>query len=470
MDPRSPPPTPATDDVLIGKNVGGSYVITRLLGEGGMGKVYEAKHLRLPRRAAVKVLQPDLAQAGDAFERFQREAEVASSLGSRHIVQVFDVGTLPQGAPFMLMEFLEGRDLATHLSEQGKLGPLEVLRWMEQAVAGVSAAHEKNVVHRDLKPANLFIAREVDGTEVLKVVDFGLSKVRGISRSLTGLNLVGTPAYMSPEQIRSSATADRRTDIYALGVILFELLTGRLPFEHDHVGVLMEQISSLPPPSVRAFAPELPAAIDQVISRALQKNPADRYQTCFEFWGEAKPALRQAGRLAHVGDEDDATGTGTQVSTPRAPRVAPATTLLPARPSATHRSRVPWIAMVLGVLAVAALVAVAAHLHAQRAAAPVESLVAPALAPRPAPAPAPSPAFTPAPPAAPRPAPATAEPAPAPPTPEPPRKKSRLRPSARTRAPTRACCRSDAPSGPRGVRCSWVILRGGLLRSARCGG
>src|SRR3569833_3314239 len=140
----------------------------------------------------------------------------------------------------MLMEFLEGQDLASYLEKNGPLTPMEILRLMEQAVVGVGAAHEHNVVHRDLKPANLFLAHEPDGEEVVKVVDFGLSKLRGISRSLTGTNPLGTPAYMSPEQIRSSATADKRTDVYALGVTLFELLTGRLPFEHENISVLRD--------------------------------------------------------------------------------------------------------------------------------------------------------------------------------------------------------------------------------------
>jgi serine/threonine protein kinase len=387
MNETSPPPMPAPDDFLIGQTVGGSYVITRLLGEGGMGKVYEAKHLRLPRLAAVKVLQPDLAKAGDAFERFQREAEVASGLGSRHIVTVFDFGTLPNGAPYMLMEFLQGKDLATLLFEKGKLAPIEVLRWLEQAVAGVSAAHEQNVIHRDLKPANLFIARDGDGTQVLKVVDFGLSKVRGISRSLTGLNVVGTPAYMSPEQIRSSATADKRADVYALGVILFELLTGRMPFEHDHVGVLMEQISSQPPPSLRAFAPELTEGLDRVVARALQKKPEDRYQTCFEFWSEAKRALREAAALGDEAEEGEATGQGVTDQPARRLRPVPATAISSPKTQthAPRRTRLIAIVSVAGVVLLAILFGVALHLRAPAAPIPVESVSVPVPAPVPAP-------------------------------------------------------------------------------------
>ena len=280
------------EDPLIGALVSGTYRVVRRIGEGGMGRVYEAQHLRLPKRAAVKVLHPDWATVGEAFERFQREAVVSSSIGSRHIVQVHDLGQLDDGSPYMLMEFLQGEDLATVLERRKRLPPGEVLTLMEQACAGVHAAHQKGVIHRDLKPANLFIAHQEGGEQVLKVLDFGLSKVRGARRSsLTGAQVLGTPAYMSPEQIRSSAEVDGRTDVYALGATLFELLTGELPFDDPNVSVLMDKILGEPPRRARELMPALADAIDELMVRALAKDPAERFQDVDAFWAEAKAAL-----------------------------------------------------------------------------------------------------------------------------------------------------------------------------------
>jgi eukaryotic-like serine/threonine-protein kinase len=256
-----------------------------------MGKVYAARHLRLPRRAAVKVLQPEFAGHPEVLRRFQREAEIASALGNRHIVQVFDVGELPGGAPFILMELLEGKDLSLHLAEQGRLDPTEVIALLDQAAAGLTAAHAGNVVHRDIKPANLFLAREAGGGEVLKILDFGLSKVRGASLALTGANAVGTPAYMSPEQLRASDEVDHRTDVYALGVTLFELLTGERPFDDPSVTRLCEHIITDPPPPASSRRQALTSAVDAVIARALTKDANARYPTVAAFWSEARQAL-----------------------------------------------------------------------------------------------------------------------------------------------------------------------------------
>ncbi|MBS2026885.1 MAG: serine/threonine protein kinase [Deltaproteobacteria bacterium] len=280
------------EDPLIGAIVSGTYKVVRRLGEGGMGRVYEAEHLRLPKRAAVKVLHPDWATVGEAFERFQREAVISSSIGSRHIVQVHDLGQLDDGSPYMLMEYLQGEDLATVLERRKRLPPGEVLALMEQACAGVHAAHQKGVIHRDLKPANLFVAQQEDGERVVKVLDFGLSKVRGARRSsLTGAQVLGTPAYMSPEQIRTSAEVDSRTDVYALGATLFELLTGALPFDDPNVSVLMDMILEQPPRRARELVPALADAIDELMVRALAKDPAERFQDVDAFWAEAKSAL-----------------------------------------------------------------------------------------------------------------------------------------------------------------------------------
>ena len=310
------------EDPLIGAIVSGTYKVVRRLGEGGMGRVYEAEHLRLPKRAAVKVLHPDWATVGEAFERFQREAVISSSIGSRHIVQVHDLGQLDDGSPYMLMEYLQGEDLATVLERRRRLPPGEVLALMEQACAGVHAAHLKGVIHRDLKPANLFVAQLEDGERVVKVLDFGLSKVRGARRSsLTGAQVLGTPAYMSPEQIRTSAEVDSRTDVYALGATLFELLTGALPFDDPNVSVLMDMILEQPPRRARELVPALADAIDELMVRALAKDPAERFQDVDAFWAEAKTAL-----LACV-HQSPARLAPTLVLTPAVPGAEPKTEL-----------------------------------------------------------------------------------------------------------------------------------------------
>ncbi|MBS2026796.1 MAG: serine/threonine protein kinase [Deltaproteobacteria bacterium] len=284
---------PGAVDPLIQSVVSGSYRIEKLLGAGGMGKVYAAQHTRLPKRAAVKVLQPEMSRVRDAYERFKREAEVASSLGSRHIVQVHDFGILGDGAPFMVMEYLDGEDLAARLSQRGRFSPGELIPILDEVVAGLAAAHAHQVIHRDIKPANIFLSRESDGTEVVKILDFGLSKVRGISNSLTGANAIGTPAYMSPEQLTANPRLDARTDVYALGITLFQLLTGRLPFENVSLVVLCQKILQEDPPKPSAFRPTLTPELDTVIARALTKSLDNRYGSVTELWSEARPALER---------------------------------------------------------------------------------------------------------------------------------------------------------------------------------
>ena len=295
---------PAAMDPLIESVVSGSYRIERLLGAGGMGKVYAAQHTRLPRRAAVKVLQPEMSRVRDAYERFKREAEVASSLGNRHIVQVHDFGILGDGAPFMVMEYLEGEDLSARLTKRTRFSPGELIPILDQVVAGLAAAHAHQVIHRDIKPANIFLAKEADGAEVVKILDFGLSKVRGISNSLTGANAIGTPAYMSPEQLTANPRLDARTDVYALGVTLFQLLTGRLPFENGSLVVLCQKILQDDPPKPSSFRPALTPEIDTVIARSLTKSLDNRYASVNELWSEAKPALeRCAAQMPTVEQE-----------------------------------------------------------------------------------------------------------------------------------------------------------------------
>src|SRR5262245_31570175 len=272
--------SPGTDptDPLVGQVLGGAYRITRLIGRGGMGAVYEAAHLRLPKRFAVKFLQRDLPKDKEAFARFQREAEIASSLGNRHIAEVVDFNSTPDGSPYMVMEFLEGEDLSTRLRASGRLTLDAATSVCGQIASGLGAAHRRGIVHRDLKPENIFLCPSDDGTDFIKLLDFGISKIRGAQKTITGdMMMLGTPAYMSPEQARGDAKhIDERTDVYALGAVMFEALTGRPAFDGESVYAILMKIANEMPPLLHEVAPEVPAEVDVVIRRAMAKDPAQR--------------------------------------------------------------------------------------------------------------------------------------------------------------------------------------------------
>jgi serine/threonine protein kinase len=223
-----------------GATVGNKLVIERLLGAGGMGIVYAATHSSLRSRVAIKVLRPSVAQRQHAIERFLREARVSAQLSGPHTVRVHDIGELESGLPYMVMEFLDGRDLGALLAAEGALSPARVLPLILDACEALGEAHSLGFVHRDLKPANLFLAHTAGGHEVLKILDFGIAKalLEGDSPSwLTTSNaVIGSAAYMSPEQLIASRDVDLQTDIWALGVVLFQLLTGQLPFCADTAG------------------------------------------------------------------------------------------------------------------------------------------------------------------------------------------------------------------------------------------
>jgi serine/threonine protein kinase len=279
------PPPQASPDPMLGTTIGGAYRITRLLGVGGMGHVYEAEHVRLPKRFAIKIVRAELARDEASFERFKREAEIASSLGNRHIVQVTDFNVLPDGSPYMVMEFLVGEDLATRLGRDGRMTSKVAVPLLGQVVSALEAAHARGIVHRDIKPENIFLAHVDDEAEFVKLLDFGLSKMRGSQKRLTAnLSVLGTPWYMSPEQARGDADLDHRTDVYALGVVLYQALTGRVPFEGDNVYAVLTQIATQPPPPLRQFAPEISDKLEQVVLGALAKEPDARPASVRALW------------------------------------------------------------------------------------------------------------------------------------------------------------------------------------------
>lgn len=278
------PGAPSVGEVLAGK-----YRVERILGQGGMGVVVQAMHLQLDERVAVKFLLPEYADHPEASARFLREARAAVKIKSEHVARVIDVGTLESGAPYMVMEFLHGHDLAQELDAKGSLPRERAVDYILQAGEAIAEAHAAGIVHRDLKPANLFLTQRADGSKIVKVLDFGISKVTsptasGPDLSLTKTSsLMGSPLYMSPEQMRSSRDVDTRTDIWSLGAILYETLTGRTPFVGESLPQVCTQILQDDPPALRDFKPELPAELERAVLKALEKDREKRYPSVAEF-------------------------------------------------------------------------------------------------------------------------------------------------------------------------------------------
>jgi len=266
-----------------GEILAGKYRVERVLAQGGMGIVVAAIHQQLDQRVALKFMLPKDAPKEADFGRFMREAKAAVRLRSEHVAKVLDVGTAETGSPYIVMEYLDGRDLDVILQEHGPL-PVELaVTYVLQACEAVAEAHALGIVHRDLKPANLFLTRRADGTPCVKVLDFGISKLLDADEPMMALTktsaMMGTPIYMAPEQIRSSKEVDRRSDIWALGMILYELLTGRTAFVRDTLLELCSSIltdSPTPPTEVR---PDIPRELSDAILRALQKDPNDRFRS-----------------------------------------------------------------------------------------------------------------------------------------------------------------------------------------------
>jgi serine/threonine-protein kinase len=273
----------------------GKYRVDRVLGQGGMGVVVAATHTQLDQKVAVKFLLPDAAEHGQAKERFLREARAAVKIQSEFVARVIDVGTLEEtGTPYMVMEYLEGTDLEGVIEKQGPLPVEEAVEYVLQACAALAEAHSLGIIHRDLKPANLFRTMRSDGHPVVKVLDFGISKMTlGTdmdSASLTGTAAVlGTPMYMSPEQIRSSRDVDARTDVWSLGSILQELLTGAQPFPADTMPQLFAAILEAQPTPIRSTRTDVPEGLEQVVSRCLSKSPDDRFANVAELAAALAP-------------------------------------------------------------------------------------------------------------------------------------------------------------------------------------
>lgn len=257
------------------------YDVERVIGRGGMGTVFEARHTRLGQRVAIKVLGEDLRMHPELVRRFEREARAASALSSPHAVRVFDIDTTEDGTPFFVMELLAGRDLNDVVTNDGPQPIGLAVRWLIEACDAIAEAHRLGIVHRDIKPSNLLLCE--NGS--IKVLDFGIAKRSAPNeRAITiGLQPLGTPQYMSPEQVRCAKDVDARTDIWSLGVTLYELVTGRPPYDHAVSAACIASIAADPVPDPRVFASDLPDAFVKVVMRALEKDPAARFQTVDEL-------------------------------------------------------------------------------------------------------------------------------------------------------------------------------------------
>jgi serine/threonine-protein kinase len=270
---------------MIGQTFG-NYRVTELIGEGGMGVVYLAEHPGIGRRAAVKILREGLTDSPEITKRFFNEARAANAIRHPGIIEIFDSGTLPTGVSYIVMELLDGENLGTRLKRVGRLPVAEARRIAALTASALAAAHAVGIVHRDLKPDNLYlIPDERDATaERVKVLDFGIAKLGQQASTTSSVktrtgSVMGTPAYMSPEQCRGTRTIDHRTDIYALGVILFEMVCGRAPFVSEGFGEMVHLHISAPPPAPRTIDPSIPEDLERLILWCLAKEPDERVQT-----------------------------------------------------------------------------------------------------------------------------------------------------------------------------------------------
>ena len=347
------------DDPLIGKTLGGRYLVRARLGQGGMGVVYEADHVVLDKRVAIKFLLDKYAEDREVLRRFHQEARTASRIGHENIVDIIDIGEADDGRSYIVMEYLEGHDLSRVLIETGPMHPARATHIMKQVLRGLSAAHDKGIVHRDMKPENVFLTARGDNPDFVKIMDFGISKVIDAHDSKVRLTetgaVVGTPIYMAPEQARAEQTIDHRADVYAVGVMFYEMLCGRPPFVADAYLELVTQHLFDPPTPPRVLRPHLPEVLEQVVMKALAKDPGDRFPTA-DAMARAlpNPSVLQVGVWDALSTVGGTAPTAARHPAARAP-VAAAPTATPERPA--RKSMMPFVIVGGAVLLAGAMVA-----------------------------------------------------------------------------------------------------------------
>ncbi|HKN66899.1 MAG TPA: serine/threonine-protein kinase, partial [Gemmatimonadaceae bacterium] len=355
------------DDPLIGQMVAERYQILSLIGEGGMGRVYLAEHVRMGRKSAVKVINPALATTADAISRFNREAANACKINHPNVAQVYDFGEMADGTLYLAMEYIDGETLDSIVAREGSLPPARAAQITKQVADALFAAHHLGIIHRDLKPENVMIARHLDGSDWVKVVDFGIAKtvqrdgMEGGSQTVTtaGVSL-GTPEYMSPEQL-AGERLDHRTDIYSLGLVLFNMLTGELPYPKlTSKETLVRRLTS-PPRTLAEVRPDVawPQALQDVLNRALTPEVKDRYENVGEFGRAVVRAVEESGPIA-TAPVAAAAASAVAITRP-APNATVDDTPL-ARPQLPRRRMLPYVAATFVALSAGILI-VATRAH-----------------------------------------------------------------------------------------------------------
>lgn len=316
-----------------GQILDNKYRIVRLIGEGGMGSVHEGENTLIARRVAIKVLHHAATANEQVVQRFEREAQAAGRIGSDHILEVLDMGRLPDGDRYMVMEYLDGEPLSARIEKLGRMTPGQIAPLMRQALKGLQAAHDAGIIHRDLKPDNIFIQREKAGQpDFVKIIDFGISKFSALASDMnmtrTGA-VMGTPYYMSPEQAKGSSQVDPRSDVYAIGVIMYEAVTGRVPFDGNTFNELMFKIVLSDPPKLSDAVPDLDPEFAAIINRAMARELDDRYASAAQLRQTLDDYLGGA-RASHV-----------QLPAAVAP-VAPVAVGAPLSTAAQSQTRATW--------------------------------------------------------------------------------------------------------------------------------